>query len=147
VDATPLDALLDRVPSLTVEQVRVLHATWEGGDVEVRTAAWRRGKALLAAQGLDGAYREASEVVRRWMSDFATGRTALPYELDQSFGDVNRLELRIAAAPALLDAILGTLVGDDLDEAERDELLAPWLEATDRPAPVTDEWERLDNPG
>ncbi len=149
MDDSPLDALLARLPTLDPEQVRVLHATWTGGDVERRTSAWQHGKRLLAERGLERAYRDASDVVRRWTSDHTlvpTRTTAITFGLVPSFIEQDWLELRIAAAPPLLDAILGTLVGDGLDEGERDELLAPWLEATSRPTPVTDEWSTLDVP-
>lgn len=135
-------AILDRLSSLDEHGVRVLHATWVGGDATLRRQAWRHGKRLLADANLEDAYQWASDGVRRWVADFASGQTALPLGMDRSFVDHDRLELRIAAAPALLDAILAALVGDDLDRDERDELLAPWLEATGQPAPMFDEWMR-----
>lgn len=137
-----LDTILDRIPTLDLEQTRVLHATWEGGDAALRRRAWQHGKRALADVGLEEAQRNASDVVRRWVSDFASGQTALPLGMDRSFIDQDRLDLRIAAAPALLDAILAALVGDELDPEERDELVAPWLEATGQPAPMFDEWMR-----
>jgi hypothetical protein len=50
------------------------------------------------------------------------------------------LDLRIAAAPPLLDVILAALVGDELEDEEREELEAPWLEAMGRPMPIGDDW-------
>jgi hypothetical protein len=146
MDTLGLDALLARIPTLDQETVRVLHAAWEGGDADIRRDAWAHGKPILVRRGLEPAYHEARERVRRWVSDFATGRTAVPDAFDRSFGDQDRLDLRIAAAPALLDAIMGMLVGDALAEPERDELLAPWHEATDPPAPVGDVWSHGDVP-
>ncbi len=142
MDTSGLDLILARIPRLGEEEVRVLHAAWDGGDVGVRRRAWQRGKRILAQGHGEEVYRLASDLVQRWVRDYTSGRTGLPYELDQSFRDVGRLDLRIAAAPALLDAILGSLVGNELDEAERDELMAPWREATEPPAPVADEWSR-----
>jgi hypothetical protein len=141
MDTSRLDAILARIPTLGEEEVRVLHAAWEGGDADLRRAAWQHGKRILDRRRATDIYRDASDQVQRWVRDYTTGRTGLPYELDQSFRDIGRLDLRIAAAPALLDAILESLVGDELDDAERDELTAPWLEATSRPAPIADEWE------
>jgi hypothetical protein len=147
MDTTALDALLTRIPTRDHETVRVLHAAWQSGDPDVRRMAWVHGKEELTRRGLGPTYEQARDRIRRWVSDFATGRTAVPDALDRSFGDQDRLDLRIAATPALLDAALGTLVGDALDEAERDELLAPWLEATGRPAPVGDTWAFAEDPG
>jgi hypothetical protein len=146
MDTARLDTMLARLPTLGEEAVRVLHATWDGGDVELRMRAWQHGKRLLADQRAEATYRAASEQVQRWARDYTSGRTGLPYELDQSFRDIGRLDLRIAAAPALLDAILASLVGDALEGDERDELLAPWLEATGVPAPVGDAWADPDGP-
>jgi hypothetical protein len=62
-----------------------------------------------------------------------------------SFIEQDGLDLRIAAAPALLDAVLASIVGDDLEREELDELMAPWLEAVERPAPVADAWATTDD--
>lgn len=143
MDGTRLDSILARIPRLDQEAVRVLHATWEGGDVDVRRRAWQHGKRLIERRRAGDLFREASDLVRRWTSDHTLVRarsTAFAFGMVPSFIEQDWLELRIAAAPALLDAILGALVGDELDAAERDELMAPWLEATEPPAPVADEW-------
>lgn len=142
MDGLPLDVILDRVRTLDPEQTRVIHAAWESGDAALRRQAWQHGKQALAAAGLEDAYREASGVVRRWVGDSASGQAALALGMDRAYVDQNRLDLRIAAAPALLDAILAALVGNRLDSAERDELLTPWREATGEPAPLFDEWSR-----
>ncbi|MFN8518722.1 MAG: hypothetical protein U0667_04870 [Chloroflexota bacterium] len=140
METMPLDSLLDELPTLTEEQIRVLHAAWAGGDVTVRRRAWAHGKRIVARLGAEAAQREAGEAVRRWVSDFATGAISVPYAMNPSFRDQDRLDLRIAAAPAILDAILATIVGEELAEDERDELLGPWLEATGSPAPIGDAW-------
>lgn len=145
MDKTPLDLILARIPRLGEEEVRVLHATWEGGDVDLRRRAWEHGKRIIERRRAGELYREASDLVRRWTSDHTLVQarsTAFAFGMVPSFIEQDWLELRIAAAPALLDAILAALVGDELEEAERDELLAPWLEATEPPAPVGDEWGR-----
>jgi hypothetical protein len=123
--------------------VRVLHATWEGGDSARRQRAWQHGKPILGERDLEGRYRDAADLVRRWTSDHTLVRTrtsAITFGLVPSFIEQDWLELRIAAAPALLDVILASLVGDALEPDELDELRAPWLEATTHPAPVADAW-------
>ncbi len=143
MDTLALDAILARIPTLGEEEVRVLHAAWDGGDSGVRRLAWQHGTRILERRGAGDLYQGASDLVRRWTSDHSPVRSrssVLAFGLVPSFIEQDWLELRIAAAPALLDAILGALVGDELDEAERDELMTPWLEATGRPAAIADEW-------
>ena len=140
MDTKALDAILLRLPDLSEDEVRVLHAAWEGGDVALRSRAWQHGKRNLAERGSDGILRGAQDQVQRWMRDYASGRSATPTGIDPSFVDVQRLDVRIAAAPAILDALLGVLVGDELDEDEREELMRPWEEATTPPVPVGGEW-------
>ena len=50
----------------------------------------------------------------------------MPYEVYSSFLDQNRLEIRIAAAPPILDAILGSLVPDVFPADELEVLMTPW---------------------
>jgi hypothetical protein len=143
MDTTAVDAILARIPALGENEVRVLHAAWDGGDSALRQRAWKHGKPLLARRSLEDRYRDAADLVRRWTSDHTLVRTrtsAITFGLIPSFIEKDWLDLRIAAAPALLDAILGSLVGDELAPEERDELLGPWLEATSHPAPVADAW-------
>jgi hypothetical protein len=133
MDTSALDGILLRLPSLDEDAVRMLHAGWAGGDVVVRMRAWKHGKRILAQRHAERAYRDASDQVSRWLRDYATGRAAVPDGLDGSAIDVGRLDHRIAAAPAVLDALLGALVGHELDEDEREELMAPWWLATEPP--------------
>lgn len=147
MDARALDDILLRLPDLTEDEVRVLHAAWDGGDVGTRTRAWRHGKRILAAWRAESVLEGAKDQVQRWMRDFASGRSAVPNGIDPSFVDIQRLDVRIAAAPAILDALLGVIAGEELDEDERDELMRPWVEATTPPAPVGGAWADPDHPG
>ncbi len=149
MDTAALDVILARIPSLGEDEVRVLHATWEGGDGVLRQRAWQRGKRILSERDLDATYRDGADLVRRWTSDHTLVRTrtsAITFGLAPSFIEQDWLDLRIAAAPALLDAILASLVGDELGPEEQEELMAPWLEATTRPASVADEWSESEGP-
>jgi hypothetical protein len=143
MDIPALDTILARIPALGESEVRVLHAAWQGGDSALRQRAWQRSKRLLATRELEGTYQDAADLVRRWTSDYTLVRTrtsAITFGLIPSFIEQDWLDLRIAAAPALLDAILASLVGEELQHEEQEELLGPWLEATTRPAPVADGW-------
>jgi hypothetical protein len=136
VDSTALETILARIPALDAEDIRVLHATWEGGDIGTRRRAWQHGKRILEARGKEDAYRDASDLVRRWVNDarsVGSQTTALAFGTLPTIIEPDRLALRSAAAPALLDAILAALVGDELDADELEELRMPWLEATATP--------------
>ena len=148
METAALDAILARIPSLVLEDMRVLHAAWEGGDPGVRQRAWKRGKRILAQRGMEETYRDASDLVRRWVNDsrsVSARSTSMVFGTIPSFIEQDGLDLRIAAAPALLDAVLASIVGDDLEREELDELMAPWLEAVERPAPVADAWATTDD--
>ena len=147
METIALDALMARIPTLGQEDMRVLHAAWEGGHGDLRQRAWKDGKRILAERDLEETYRVASDLVRRWVNDarsVSARSTAMVFGTIPSFIEQDVLDLRIAAAPALLDAVLASLVGDVLDPEELDELMAPWLEAVERPAPIADAWATTD---
>ena len=73
----------------------------------------------------------------------AVVRQAMIRRLPRRLGAQGRMAL--PAAPALLDAVLASIVGDDLERDEADELMAPWLETVERPAPVADAWATTDD--
>lgn len=126
MDQAAAEAILQRLPVITEHQTRMLHAIWTGGDAVIRQRAWQRGKRALKAQRAEGLYETANGAVSRWIRDWASGRVGMPYEVYSSYLDQNRLEIRIAAAPPILDAILGTLLSDVFPVDELEELMAPW---------------------
>ncbi len=145
MSADSAQGILDRLRTLDEHQVRMLHGMWQGMDAATRTRAWRRGTRALDARHESQLLEEAKAAVARWVRDYASGTMATPYELDQSFRDSGRLDGRIAAAPAILDAMLATLAADALDPAEHEELLGPWLVATGPPAPDDPAWQAPDD--
>ncbi|MBX3031409.1 MAG: hypothetical protein KF809_14780 [Chloroflexi bacterium] len=137
------EAILASLPKLDEHQVRLLHGMWQGGDAGARARGWQRAKRALAARGETRLLDEAQSAVSRWVRDYAGGTLAHPYDLDQSFRDSGRLDGRIAAAPAILDAIVATLAGDAIDPDDHAELLGPWTIATTHPAPDDPAWHDL----
>lgn len=126
MDQAAAEAILQRLPMVTADEARMLRGIWEGGDAVVRQRAWVHGKQALTAHGADDLYQKANAAVSRWIGDYATGGPAPPYEVYASYSDMSRLDARIGAAPAILDAILGTLLHDLMPRDEIEELLAPW---------------------
>jgi len=127
MDQAAAEAILQRLPLITEQQARMLHAMWGSGDAVIRQRAWHRGKGALSAQHAEALYEQANGAVSRWIRDWASGRVGMPYEVYSSFLDQNRLEIRIAAAPPILDAILGSLVPDVFPSDELEELMTPWM--------------------
>ncbi|MCY7419806.1 MAG: hypothetical protein LH650_15195 [Chloroflexi bacterium] len=126
MDRAAAEAILQRLPVITEHQTRMLHAIWQGGDAVTRQRAWQRGKRALTAQRGDDLYEIANGAVSRWIRGWASGRVGMPYEVYSSYLDQNRLEIRIAAAPPILDAILASLVPDVFPQDELEELMGPW---------------------
>ncbi len=138
MDQAAAEAILQRLPLITEQQARMLHAIWEGGDAAHPAARLAARQAALrrAARGA----RCTSRPTMRSAAGSATGPAAAsgcPYEVYSSFLDQNRLEIRIAAAPPILDAILGSLVSDVFPTDELEELMAPWTLAMDATTATT----------
>ena len=131
MDQAAAEAILQRLSLISEQQARMLHAMWQSGDAVIRQRAWQRGRRALASQHAEESYELANGAVGRWIRDWASGRVGMPYEVYSSFLDQNRLEIRIAAAPPILDAILGSLVSDVFPTDELEELMAPWTLAMD----------------
>jgi hypothetical protein len=152
MDQAAAEAILQELPFISEHQARMMYAAWEAGDAVVRQRAWQRGKRALKAQHGERLYEAANSAVGRWIRDHATGRTGMPYEVYQTFTDQNRLEVRIAAAPPILDAILGSLLMDSFPEEEFEELMGPWktaigdeaFDAIPEPDPSEDPLARTD---
>ncbi len=141
-------SILQRLPLISEQQARMLDAMWQSGDAVVRQRAWQRGKRALQAQHAERLYEQANSAVSRWVRDWASGRVGMPYEVYSSFQDQNRLEIRIAAAPPILDAILASLVSDVFPEDELEELMTPWtLAMSDDEPPDIDDTGAADGAG
>ncbi len=127
VSESAAEMILQRLPTVTQPEVQMLHAMWQGGDAAIRARAWQHGKDALADHGAAQRYEEANSAVGRWVRDYATGRIGMYSNvLDASFHDQDRMEMRMQAAPAVLDAILGSLIGEALPTDEVETLLGPW---------------------
>ncbi len=138
MDRAGTEALLDRLPLISGQQARMMHALWEAGDARIRRRAWQRGRQALQARRGERLYETASDRVGRWIRDHATGNLGARYEVYGSFSDQSLLDTRIAAAPPILDAILGTLVADVFPADELEELMGPWSMATEDTTTATD---------
>lgn len=124
-----VDDILDRLPSLSADDIRVLRGVWNELDAPQRQDAWLNVKATLVHIGLWSDYQALQDAVTVWVSDFATGRAGFDGLTRSS--DSERLDQRIDAVAPILDAAAAVLCGEGLMRSERDLLLEPWLVATD----------------
>jgi hypothetical protein len=126
-----LDLLLEDLGPLTEDDMLVLVEAWEQEDEAVRRRAWGRAKEEIRRRGLDRSLEHARHTVARWAaasrSDYhgIGGLLGLP---------TNGARLRMAAAPAILDAAVALIAERGLDEVERATLMRPWQALADAPA-------------
>ena len=74
MDQEAAEAILQRLPLISEQETRMLHAAWQGGDAAVRKRAWQHGKQALKASRAEDLYEEANSAVGRWIRD-GPGRT------------------------------------------------------------------------
>jgi hypothetical protein len=118
-----LDLLLDSLGPLTEDQLFVLIEAWHEQDEAARRRAWTRAKAEISRRRLDRSLERARHHVARWAAAGRNDYHGIGGLLGLPSQDAR---LRTEAAPAVLDAVAGLLVGDALEDDERLALLAPW---------------------
>ncbi len=138
MDHAAADTIIGILPFLDEQQITLLQATWNGGDAGTRQRAWRHGRLALAAQGQEHTLEIAQDAVGRWLRDQGSGFVGRPFQVYAGMSNQTRLDARIGAAPAILDAVLAALLHDVLTPDERDELIGPWLVATGPASPASD---------
>lgn len=136
-----------RIATVGEEDARVLQATWEGGDIELLRRAYPHGKRILANRGMENVQRNASELVQRWVSDYATGRVGNPYDIASLSAASGGLDLRMAAAPAPQHTILVGLAGEELEGASATSQWRPGSRRTGGRHPRPTRTARLGHPG
>ncbi|HVM29780.1 MAG TPA: hypothetical protein VM305_03300 [Candidatus Limnocylindrales bacterium] len=118
-----VDLLLEQLGPLTEDDMLVLVEAWEREDEAARRRAWTRAKTEISQRGLDRSLEHARHTVARWA---AAGRSDY-HGIGGLLGLPNDgARLRMLAGPAVLDAVVGMLAGDGLDDLERDTLTRPW---------------------
>jgi hypothetical protein len=122
-----VDLILARANDLDNGSLLVL-AAGPASSTEL-DAARGRARQTIHRLGLDAALERMEDAVAVW--GFAeVPRTAGGWAWSAPGQDL-AADLRRQAAPALLDAMMATMLGAALDEGDRELLLAPWREATD----------------
>jgi len=123
MDEAALDGILSRMVAIDPSEALAMRVTWDRQDPKLRRAAWRTGSDAIAGKDGEDAVKVGRDAVERWIRDAGAGGTVRTLDSTDRIGG---LDARIAAAPAILDAILAVAAGTALDQDQRHLLLAPW---------------------
>jgi hypothetical protein len=126
-------AFLDAAAHFDREQTRVLSAAWRAVDANARRAAWAEVRLAVNRTGRSRDLDDVRREIELWGR--AAGGSPWTWEW-ATMTDVDRSDVRRAAMPALTDAAAAILVRDELTEAAREALLAPWEAAIGTPVAV-----------
>lgn len=130
---TDVAELLERLPFLGRGELMAL-AGAQGPGAGARRAAWRSVEAVAGA-------RDGGRMLDRLRGEVAAWATRLGSivgdEAGTGLADLRLAELRRAAAPTVLDAAVALMLWEDLSDADRTALLAPWQSVMSprRPSP------------
>ena len=108
---------------MTDLDLRRVRLAWNAQDARRRSGIWRRALQLIHENNRDQLLAGSRARLAAWANDFASGRTGTP---EDASWDIDRLNARTAAVPAVLDAVAALAAGDRLDEADRSMLSTPF---------------------
>jgi hypothetical protein len=131
MDEAALDSILSRIPTIDPSSAMAMRVAWDRQDAALRRDAWRTGADAIAGTDGEDAVTLGRNAVEHWIR--AAGAGGIVKTLDSS-DRLGGLDARVAAAPAILDAVLAVAAGTALDQDQRHLLMAPWRAAmSDRP--------------
>jgi len=117
---------------MTEIDLRRVRLAWEAQSQSRRADIWRRAKARTRSGDRNRLMQQSRSRLAAWANDFASGRTGTPE--DASWIDIDRLDARAAAVPAVLDAVAAIIAGDGLEIDDRSFLSAPFASGHRAPA-------------
>lgn len=132
-----LDRLFGRLQRLTSNELMMLRAIWEEQETLPRQLAWRSALRVVKHQGRDGLLEDARARLGAWINNYLSA-TAIEYGnflIDKS--GLAAGNVRQAALPPILDAVVGTLAADGLDATELTILLEPLTVLTSKDSSAT----------
>ncbi len=129
-----LDGLIERLGALESDALLAMSAAWKDQDAAVHADAWTAAEACAGEHHMATAIERARARIVDWAESLSGATYA---DITMYGGGWNPIwrDARRAAAPALIDVAVAFVLGDRLDPAARDVLLAPWRRATDREEP------------
>jgi hypothetical protein len=125
VDTPELDIFFERLDRMNVEQLLAMRAACHSIPVAEHEKTWAAVRAVGARYAVD---EEINRVRQKAMAWSTLGNNGVPYF---QTSDIGRLNSRIEAGEAVVDAALAIALGHRLDERTRDALLGPWIRGND----------------
>ena len=134
-----LDSLFAVLDDMGDADLIAMSGVWTGGDAALREHAWAKARSVARTDPRAKALEESRDWLAQWVNDLGiTWAGAFNRSIVVPSG-VDQGNLRSNAVPAVLDAIVATLLADLLEDDERDELLAPYRHVTEpEPEPADD---------
>jgi hypothetical protein len=123
VDDAALDSILSRILTIDPARALAMRVAWDRQDADLRRDAWRTGADAIAGTEGEEAVTVGRNAVEQWIRDAGAGGIVKSLDSSDRFGGI---DARIAAAPAILDAVLAVAAGTALDQDQRHLLMAPW---------------------
>ncbi len=125
VDTPEMNALFDRLERMNRVQMLGLRAAWHEVPTAEHEAAWGAVRAVGDRDGLAGEIDRVRDKALGWSR---RGSDLLSYQMND---ETTGLQIKMDAGEAIVDAALAVALGNRLDAATRDTLLAPWIRATE----------------
>jgi hypothetical protein len=123
LDPEPLDDFFDDLDRLTEVQILSMIASWRSVDRAGHQRAWAAVRAAGERHGVSDEIDRVRESAIAWTM---RGSNLPPYQLNN---EPSWTALKLDAREPIVDAALAIALGDRLDRAASDALLAPWNRA------------------
>ena len=128
-----VDRLLDTVAHLSDAELVMVRAIWETGDPTLRQQAWVKARAFLRRNRAEKQLDEAEAALTRWINNVGVGSRGIGGLSGSSFSSgLDASRVRQGAVPPILDAVVAFAAESVLTDEERDALLAPLRQVSDR---------------
>jgi len=121
-----LDAFLDRVERQRAEDLLPMAA--RPLDPTAHAGALERAREVAHRVGLEPAVRDARSMMDDWVLRLFNRSNVQPGWVEANWGRPGTIEDRANLAESLGEAVTAIILGDELDAADRDELLGVWAE-------------------
>ena len=120
-----LDSLMEMVVKLSPVELREVRAAWDELDESKRRRTWLRVKQALRQTRRQPLMDETRERVRAWVNDVPALMGIYNFHAFPGVNLEDPLTAKSEAAPAVLDAAAALIVGDLLDQDDRELLERP----------------------
>jgi hypothetical protein len=122
LDTPQMDTFFERLEGMNQAEVQALTVVWHSVSKQQLEDAWLEIRAIGAREALT---KQIDRVRDKALDEATRGTNNVPYTVM----DLPR-QTRIEAGPAIVDAAVAIALGNRLQPATRELLMAPWLRAT-----------------